>query len=259
MTRSEIQVIVVPGSGESRTYRLSYARLQALRGLAISLSVLLVFLLATWGYMISRVAQVGELETEVSTLRAEQAKIPALLKQLEDLEEQYADIRVLFLADVTGGVPELWLPPPGSLNGSLMADEGGNGWPDSWPLTERGFVTQGLLDNGDRVHPGMDIAIPTDSYIRAAGAGEVIDVGDDPTYGRYIRIDHGNGYESLYAHASLTSVRVGESVRKNEVIGFTGSTGRSTAPHLHFEIVFEGDTVDPLELVRRPSPSVEQL
>ena len=57
MTRSEMQVIVVPGSGESRTYRLSYARLQALRGLAISLGVLLVFLLATWGYMISRVAQ----------------------------------------------------------------------------------------------------------------------------------------------------------------------------------------------------------
>ena len=77
-------------------------------------------------------------------------------------------------------------------------------------------------------------------------------MGEDPIYGIYVRIDHGNGYESLYAHASVASVEVGELVRKNEVIGFTGSTGRSTAPHLHFEIVFEGKAVDPLELVRQP-------
>lgn len=254
MTRSEMQVIVVPGSGESRTYRLSYARLQVLRGLAISLGVLVVFLVATWGFMISRLAHVGELEAEVGTLRAEQAQIPALLRQLRDLEGQYEKIQGLFSPQITGGASELWLLPPGSLTASSMGAgyDDGNRSPDSWPLTESGFVTQGLLDNGELAHRGMDIAIPTGSYIRAVGAGEVVEVGEDLIYGIYVRIHHGNGYESLYAHASLASVEVGELVRKNEVIGFTGSTGRSTAPHLHFEIVFEGKAVDPLELVRQP-------
>ena len=73
-----------------------------------------------------------------------------------------------------------------------------------------------------------------------------------PQYGKYVRIDHENGYETLYAHASATSVELGEEVRKNEVIALSGSTGESTAPHLHFEIWFEGETVDPFELVREP-------
>jgi murein DD-endopeptidase MepM/ murein hydrolase activator NlpD len=56
----------------------------------------------------------------------------------------------------------------------------------------------------------------------------------------------------LYAHASHTSVQLGEEVRKSEVIALSGSTGESTAPHLHFEILLEGETVDPLELVTQP-------
>ncbi len=99
----------------------------------------------------------------------------------------------------------------------------------------------------------MDIAIPTGSYIRAAGAGRVVEVGEeDPVFGKYVRIDHQNGYVTLYAHASHTSVELGEEVRKSEVIALSGSTGESTAPHLHFEILLEGETVDPLELVRQP-------
>ena len=252
MTRPDLKIIVIPAVSESRTYSLSYARLHTLRGLAIGLGVIFAFLVATWGYMAARVAHVVELEAEVGLLRAEQARIPALLRQLQNLEGQYADMRALFSPDGTGAPSELWLPPPGSMNGSPAADEGGAGRPDSWPLTERGFVTQGLLDAEGRAHPGVDIAMPTGSYIRAAGAGEVIEVGEDQTYGRYVRIDHHNGYETLYAHASLTSVRLGEVVRKNEVIALTGSTGESTAPHLHFEIVFEGAAVDPLELVQQP-------
>ena len=82
--------------------------------------------------------------------------------------------------------------------------------------------------------------------------GRVSDVGEDVTYGRYVRLDHQNGYETLYAHASVTAVAPGEEVRKNEVIAISGSSGRSTAPHLHFEIFFEGVRVDPLELVQQP-------
>ena len=248
-----MRIIVVPATSDSRTYEISYGRLRVLRGLALGLGVAVMFLVVTWAYMASRVADMAELEAEVVLMRADRERIPGLLRQLTAVERQYSDIRRLFVPDGAGAPSELWLPPPGSLSRSSDVDEGRDGKPDSWPLTERGFigrgfVEQGLLDD----HPGLDIAIPTGSYIRAAGAGRVVEVGEDPIYGKIVRIDHENGYLTLYAHASDTSVELGEEVRKNEVIALSGDTGISTGPHLHFEIRFEGEAVDPLELVEQP-------
>ena len=246
-----MRIIFVPETSQSRTLEVSYRRLRMLRGLALGLGVAVTFLIVTWAYMASRVAHMVELEAEVALMRADQERIPGLLRQLSTVERQYSDILGLFAPDGTGAPSELWLPPPGSFSRSLGRDEGRDGQPDSWPLTEGGFVTQ-RIDEGGGVHPGLDIATPTGSYIRAAGAGRVSEVGEDPTYGKYVRIDHENGYETLYAHASDTSVELGEEVRKNEVIALSGSTGESTAPHLHFEILLEGVTIDPLELVQQP-------
>jgi murein DD-endopeptidase MepM/ murein hydrolase activator NlpD len=122
-------------------------------------------------------------------------------------------------------------------------------------LGEKGFVTQALIEgtSGDDDHPGVDIAVPTDSYIRAAGGGTVVDLGEDRVYGRFIKIDHGGGYSTMYAHASLHLVALGQEVREREVIGLSGSTGRSTAPHLHFEILLNDEAVDPLTMVEQPS------
>jgi murein DD-endopeptidase MepM/ murein hydrolase activator NlpD len=232
---------------------VSYKRLRVLRGFGMVLGTVVVFMIGTWTYMASRVSHMVELEAEVALMRAQQERIPGLRRRLSTVERQYEDIRGLFSPNASGAPSELWLPPPGSLSRSSGGDEGHDGRPDSWPLVERGFVTQGRFDNIGGVHPGVDIAIPTGSYIRAAGAGQVVEVGeDDPTFGKYVRIDHENGYETLYAHASDISVELGEEVRKNEVIALSGSTGESTAPHLHFEIRFEGETVDPLGLVEEP-------
>ena len=248
-----LRIILVPATSQSRTYEVSYKRLRVLRGFGMVLGTAVVFMIATWTYMASRVSHMVELEAEVALMRAEQERIPGLRRRLSTVERQYEDIRGLFAPDASGAPSELWLPPPGSLSRSSGGDDGHDGRPDSWPLVERGFVTQGRLDDVGGVHPGVDIAIPTGSYIRAAGAGLIVEVGeDDPTFGKYVRIDHENGYETLYAHASDISVELGEEVRKNEVIALSGSTGESTAPHLHFEIWFEGETVDPLELVEEP-------
>ena len=247
-----MRVIFVPASSESRTYEISYRRLRVLRGLGLGLGVAVTFLIVTWAYMASRVARMAELEAEVALMRVDQERIPGLLRQLNGVERQYEDIRGLFAPDGSGAPSELWLPPPGSLSRSSSGDEGLDGQPDSWPLAEPGFITEGRFEAGGRPHPGLDIAIQTGSYIRAAGAGRVIFVGEDAVYGKYVRIDHDNGYETVYGHASDTSVEIGEEVRKNEVIGLSGSTGQSTGPHLHFEILFEGETVDPLELVEQP-------
>jgi murein DD-endopeptidase MepM/ murein hydrolase activator NlpD len=253
VTDPVLRIILVPATSQSRTYEVSYKRLRVLRGFGMVLGTVVVFMIGTWTYMASRVSHMVELEAEVALMRAERERIPGLRRRLSTVERQYEDIRDLFAPNASGAPSELWLPPPGSLSRSSGGDEGHDGRPDSWPLVERGFVTQGRFDDVGGVHSGVDIAIPTGSYIRASGAGRVVEVReDDPTFGKYVRIDHENGYETLYAHASEISVELGEEVRKNEVIALSGSTGESTAPHLHFEIRFEGETVDPLELVEEP-------
>jgi len=132
--------------------------------------------------------------------------------------------------------------------GANVADE----MPTMWPLTERGFVTQSLLEGDDGRHPGIDIAIASGSYVKAAGSGQVIEAAEDSVYGRFVLIDHGNGFWSRYGHAVYLSVTRGQRVRRGEVIALSGSTGRSTAPHLHFEIITSGGTVDPLSMVTPP-------
>ena len=122
---------------------------------------------------------------------------------------------------------------------------------DLWPLAVPGFITRTINDSRTS-HTGLDIAVPANSYIRAAGPGTVRTAGVDEVYGQHVVIDHGGGLESVYGHASRLFVSVGDRVRRAEVIGLTGSTGRSTAPHLHFEIRRGGKAVDPLKFVRQP-------
>ena len=98
-----------------------------------------------------------------------------------------------------------------------------------------------------RKHKGMDFSAPTGTPIYATSDGKVIRVdGRAPGYGKHIRIDHGFGYVTLYAHLSKYNVRRGQEVKRGDVIGFVGNTGRSVAPHLHYEIRKDGIAVNPI-------------
>ena len=98
-----------------------------------------------------------------------------------------------------------------------------------------------------RKHKGMDFSASRGTPIYATGDG-VIKRADNRSsgYGRHIRIDHGFGYVSLYAHLSKYNVRRGQKVKRGDIIGFVGNTGRSVAPHLHYEIFKEGVKINPL-------------
>lgn len=98
-----------------------------------------------------------------------------------------------------------------------------------------------------KFHYGMDFTAPTGTPIYASGDG-VVTRADNASagYGEHIRIDHGFGYESLYAHLSKYNVRVGQKVKRGEVIGYVGSSGRSEAPHLHYEIRKDGVHMNPI-------------
>lgn len=94
-------------------------------------------------------------------------------------------------------------------------------------------------------HSGIDIANKTNTDIKAAGGGIVTFAGYNGGYGRMVIISHGYGYTSVYAHNSKLQVKVGDKVSKGDVIAKMGSTGRSTGPHLHFEVHKNGKPIDP--------------
>ena len=98
-------------------------------------------------------------------------------------------------------------------------------------------------------HKGLDIAAPYGSDIMAAGKGKVVFAGRKGAYGNLIIIEHGYGIITYYAHASKLLVEAGQEVNKGEVIARIGSTGRSTAPHLHFEVRINNEPVDPLKYI----------
>ena len=98
-----------------------------------------------------------------------------------------------------------------------------------------------------KFHYGMDFTSPRGTPIYATGDGRVTRADSRSTgYGNHIRIDHGYGYTSLYAHLFKYNVRRGQRVKRGDVIGFVGSTGRSEAPHLHYEIFKDGDRINPI-------------
>jgi len=113
----------------------------------------------------------------------------------------------------------------------------------SWPL--RGPVTSPFGTRWGRLHAGIDIGAGMGTPIRAAKAGEVIFAGSYSGYGNAVIINHGGGFTTLYAHQSRLGTRDGASVAAGEVIGFVGSTGHSTGPHLHFETRVNGSPQNP--------------
>jgi murein DD-endopeptidase MepM/ murein hydrolase activator NlpD len=132
------------------------------------------------------------------------------------------------------------------------APDSGATVPRRWPLDERGFITRGQAGAGstEEEHPGIDIAVPVGSVVRAAGGGVVLQTGAQAEYGNFVLLEHPQGYQSMYGHLSRILAIQGTRVAPGEVIALSGNTGRSSAPHLHFEVRLNGMSIDPGTLVK---------
>ncbi|NVK28431.1 MAG: M23 family metallopeptidase [Flavobacteriia bacterium] len=99
-----------------------------------------------------------------------------------------------------------------------------------------------------KLHTGLDFSAEIGTPIYATGDGTVTvaRTRNGSGYGRYVQIDHGFGYETLYGHMSRVSVRRGQEVKRGDVIGYVGNSGRSTAPHLHYEVIRNGSKINPI-------------
>jgi murein DD-endopeptidase MepM/ murein hydrolase activator NlpD len=136
-----------------------------------------------------------------------------------------------------------------SPSGTLADHLSGMIWP--LPLEHAGHVNSAFGPRGTRHHNGIDLRGREGDPIFAAGAGQVLFSGWQRGYGQLVILDHGGGVTTRYAHASQLHVREGQRVERGQVIASVGATGNATGPHLHFEILWAGYPLDPLDLLPR--------
>lgn len=122
-------------------------------------------------------------------------------------------------------------------------------WPAYGPVTSHFGMRYNPFGSGTEFHAGIDIGAPYGSVILATGDGVVTFSGWDAGYGYKVTIDHGYGMVTVYAHASALLVSPGDHVETGDVIAYVGSSGRSTAPHLHYEVWVNGRLTDPWEFL----------
>lgn len=249
MDDRRLTLIVVPhGDLETRTIEIPYGKLKVALGVTFAVTLFVAFVVASWFPVAAQASRVPALVEELEELEGERAKVVELAETLALVEAQYERVREMLGADAAMPESTVALPPlrdaavPDALAGQL-----------SWPLPIAGIPTRSQEQTARLgEHPGLDIAVPAETQIRAAASGRVKEAETDEVYGQYVLIDHGSGLESLYGHASRILVRPGDRVTRGQLVALAGTTGRSTAPHLHFEVRKDGRAVDPLQFIRQP-------
>ena len=265
-TRGVTIVVHADGDLESKQYRLPRWAVQVGKWGAIAVAVLVVLFFAFAGPITRSAARVPGLEREVTRLRVENSRVQQLAAALNRAEANYQELRQILgvrappttrsggsvARNVGLSVSMRAVPVRASLPGVAARYENGASIPSHWPLDVKGFVTRGQVrpDMPEESHPGIDIAVPAGTPVRASGGGKVAAAGYDADYGLFVLLRHPNGYETMYGHASRLLAAEGDDVHAGQVIGLSGNSGRSTAPHLHFEIRRDGKSVDPLDLVK---------
>jgi len=157
-----------------------------------------------------------------------QSFIDKLTLDIERHEEYYNNLEAIYLKQ---SVFKDTLPNASPVNAPFNSSS--YGWRVDPFLGVRAF------------HEGLDFSADVGQPIKATAAGIVIAAEITPEYGNIVRISHGSGLETRYAHASKLLVKEGDRIKKNQVIALVGNTGRSTGPHLHYEIRMNGESLDP--------------
>ncbi len=117
--------------------------------------------------------------------------------------------------------------------------------PVSAPISSTYGLRRDPIDGQVRFHRGLDLAAPAGTAVLAPWEGKVVSTGFDSGYGNYVVVEHPEGFRTRYAHLETATVRKGDAVSAGEELGTVGSSGRSTGAHLHFEVIRNGEQVDP--------------
>src|SRR5918999_1959392 len=256
-SRSITMVIQRDGTTKTRTIRIPIWTLRLGMWAAVVVGVLLILITALYGPLVAAAARVPGMERELARLRAENTRVRELSAALDSAESRYAQVRQMMggeiVRDPVTKTTQLPVAPPIRARlASAVTPPLGLGAPRFWPLDESGYMTRGQVKAGgrDEPHPGVDIAVSIGNLVRSAGGATVRQAGEDPEYGRFVLLEHPEEYQTMYGHLSRILVTLGDTVVAGQVIGLSGNSGRSTAPHLHFEIRQRGSSLDPLTMVK---------
>ncbi len=169
-------------------------------------------------------------------LQEHQSRLASRIDEMEHITvKKEKELRAMIRAR-TASLPAGIVPP----------SAGGLIYPVSGPITSPfGYRVHPILGTS-RFHSGLDFGVGHGTPIAAADNGLVIHSGWYGGYGNTIILDHGSGWTTLYAHASSLNASQGQSVKRGQTVSFVGSTGMSTGPHLHFEVRYQGNPIDPL-------------
>ena len=225
---------------------------------AVVIGILLVLGVAFYAPLARSAGQVPGLTREIERLTQENGQIRVLAATLDSVEASYARLRQMVGADIAPDPVLLAsaLPVAPAIEvvagGRRRRYDAGPSVPRHWPLDERGYLTRGQVATGgsDEAHPGIDVAVPVGALVRASGGATVLQAGEDKEYGLFVLLQHPDGYQTMYGHLARIVVETGQPVRGGDVLGRSGNSGRSSAPHLHFEIRHNGVAIDPLTLVK---------
>jgi murein DD-endopeptidase MepM/ murein hydrolase activator NlpD len=248
-----LSVIVVPeGGAHTYNFHIRTVLLIIVALVFLTLFILSVASMFSFGRLLVASTENLRLNRRIRLMEVELEKVRTLEAQLNQSEE--LRMRVLALLGAFGGeldslVDSRELAVASAAQDELRLQEQNflRSIPSSWPV--QGPITRHFTSSkggSESYHPGVDIAAQTGVPVRSAAGGTVIFAGPDEQYGNLVVIEHGMGLESRYAHNDRLNVQVGDRVQRGQMVASVGSTGNSTAPHLHFEIRKDGVPVDPL-------------
>jgi murein DD-endopeptidase MepM/ murein hydrolase activator NlpD len=254
MNKDTFTVIIVPHDQKgTRQYRVQYRLFYTLVALIGIGGVAMIIFLATYGRILLKARESVMLEQQVLELTRRNEQVGELMRNLAQLRSMNLQVRRMLGLDVSDE-DSLAIQP--TMTSVMLADDGLAyeqeqallSMPNFWPV--RGYITRGFdisAGSGEEgYHPGIDIAVPRGTPGRSSAGGYVLEAGWDDMYGYYVLIDHGYGIKTLYGHNDRLRVTKGERVSRGQTIGYSGNTGKSTAPHLHFEVIQNNNYEDPL-------------
>jgi len=259
--RKQFSIIIVPhDDSKMRNYRFSYALMYTFIALVVVSVASLIIFVATYGKILFAANQSHGLARENAILLERNAHVDSLRTELVRLQTMGIQIKKMLgvgLSEEDSVLVASLSPIVNSpaISGDSDAAAAGRSEqqlllkaiPSVWPL--KGYVTREFFTTGgeknQQFHPGMDIAAKRNTPVRTSAEGVVVTSDWDDTYGYMIVIDHGFGISTLYGHNARNLVAIGDRVTRGQTIAFVGSTGKSTAPHLHFEVRKNGVHVDP--------------
>ncbi|HEB83611.1 MAG TPA: hypothetical protein ENI92_01280 [Bacteroidetes bacterium] len=267
-----------PGKDRPRQVSLGAGMLRVLAGFVILIAIALILETVFYASLARRAIEQHRLAKENAELRRELARVDQLESELRELQRfgyqvkrsltEGADLdRILKARKAAvgealprGRAVSPWTPNSGTGEEDLIAEafEGvrlGALWrvanlPDRWPVV--GFLTRGFEISAvdpAHSHTGLDIAVPRGTPVRAVADGVVVAADWSSRLGNRVILDHGGGVLSIYGHNEMLLVRPQDRVKAGSPIALSGTSGISTAPHLHFEIWVDGRAVDPRALL----------